>query len=310
MHDHTHAHEEGGSQHRLGIVLLITLLFMVVEVVGGVVFNSLALLADAGHMLSDVTSLGLSWLAFRIGRRAAGDRHTFGFRRSEILAALCNGLLLWAVVAVIVYEAAHRFYAPLPVQAGGMLVIAGLGLAVNLVMAAVLFKGKDENLNVKSAFLHVIADALGSLGAIIAAAVIFLTGLNWMDPLVSVFIGALILYSSWGLLKESTHILMEGVPNGIDIREIENSLVEQEGVCCVHDLHVWSITSNRHSLSAHVVLSENGVDSDEVVARVNRVLHERFSIDHTTIQIETSHEIRPDVEGLTCRKGTVCSASN
>ncbi|MCA1960152.1 MAG: cation diffusion facilitator family transporter, partial [Desulfomonile sp.] len=155
MHDHHHDHSSdlGGSKHRLGIALFITLAFMAVEVAGGILFNSLALLADAGHMLSDVASLGLSWVAFRIGQRAAGDRHTFGFRRSEILAALCNGLLLWAVVAVILYEAIHRFYTPVQVKAEGLLVVAALGLAVNLAMAALLFKGKDANLNVRSAFL-------------------------------------------------------------------------------------------------------------------------------------------------------------
>jgi len=309
-HHHDHASEAGGSEHRLGTALFITLAFMAVEVAGGILFNSLALLADAGHMLSDVASLGLSWVAFRIGRRAAGDRHTFGFRRSEILAALCNGLLLWAVVALILYEAIQRFYAPVPVKGGGMLAVAGVGLAVNLAMAVLLFKGKDANLNVRSAFLHVIADALGSVGVIVAAVAILFAGLNWMDPVVSVVISALILYSSWGLLKESTHILMEGVPHGIDIREIEDSMVQQKGVCCVHDLHVWSITSNRHSLSAHVVLAENGADRDDVLAQVNHVLHERFNIDHTTIQIESTHDLRTDTEGLVCRKGTRCNASN
>lgn len=312
MHEHTHdhGHHEGDSQHRLALALFITLSFMGVEVAGGILFNSLALLADAGHMLSDVTALGLSWLAFRIGRRAPGERHTYGYRRSEILAALCNGLLLWAVVAVILYEAGHRFYAPLTVKPGGMLAVASLGLAVNVIMAALLFKGKDANLNVRAAFLHVIADALGSSGAILAAVVIMLTGMNWVDPLVSVLISALILYSSWGLLKESAHILMEGVPRGLDVREIEDSIVKQAGVCCVHDLHVWSITSNRHSLSAHVVLADNGADRDDVLDRVNKVLRERFSIDHTTIQIQTTHEIQQDAEGLICRKGTTCNISN
>jgi cobalt-zinc-cadmium efflux system protein len=309
MHDHDHNYTDVTLQNRLVIALLITALYMGVEIVGGIVFNSLALLADAGHMFSDVMALGLSWLALRIGQRSPTDRLTFGFKRTEILAALFNGLALWAIVGVIFYEAAHRFLQPQPTQGKGMLVVASVGLVVNLVMAGLLFSGRRENLNVKGAFLHVLGDALGSLGAVIAAVVILLTGSHWVDPLVSVFIGCLVLYASWGLVRESVHILMQGVPAGMDIREIEALLATQQGICCVYDLHLWSITSGRHALSAHVVLDDPNHDRSEMLRDLNEVLRERFGIDHTTIQVEASHEMKPENQRQFCRAGTVCNGS-
>jgi cobalt-zinc-cadmium efflux system protein len=309
-HAHHHNHAEPGTENgrrRLGIALFLTAGYMVVEAVGGYLFNSLALLADSGHMLSDVMALGLSWLALQIGQRSPTDRHTFGFKRTEILAALMNGVALWAIVGLLFYEAVRRFFQPPPVEGTGMLIVASAGLAVNFLIAALLYRARRENLNIRSAFIHVIADALGSAGAILAAIVILATGLNWVDPLVSVLIGFLILFSSWELLKESVHILMEGVPTGMQISDIEQTLLEQDGVCCVYDLHVWSITSNRHALSAHVVLSDLTEDRNQVLKRLNTVLVDKFHIDHTTIQIETSHDIRNEAEGMACRAGTSCS---
>lgn len=309
-HAHHHTHAEPGtenSRRRLVIALFLTAGYMVVEAVGGYLFNSLALLADSGHMLSDVMALGLSWLALQIGQRSPTDRHTFGFKRTEILAALMNGVALWVIVGLLFYEAVRRFFQPPPVEGTGMLIVASAGLAVNFLIAALLYRARRENLNIRSAFIHVIADALGSAGAILAAIVILATGLNWVDPLVSVLIGFLILFSSWGLLKESVHILMEGVPTGMQISVIEQTLLEQDGVCCVYDLHVWSITSNRHALSAHVVLSDLTEDRNQVLKRLNTVLVDKFHIDHTTIQIETSHELRNEAEGMACRAGTSCS---
>ncbi len=309
-HAHHHIHAEPGSANsrkRLVIALFITAGYMVVEAFGGYLFNSLALLADSGHMLSDVMALGLSWLALQIGQRSPTDSHTFGFKRTEILAALMNGVALWVIVGLLFYEAGRRFFQPPHVEGAGMLIVASAGLAVNLLIAALLFRDRRENLNIRSAFIHVIADALGSAGAILAAIVILATGLNWVDPLVSVLIGFLILFSSWELLKESVHILMEGVPAGMQVRDIEQTLLEQDGVCCVYDLHIWSITSNRHALSAHVVLSDLTEDRHQVLKRLNTVLVDKFHIDHTTIQIETSHEMRNEAEGMACRAGTSCS---
>lgn len=307
MHDHDHS--STSSQQRLGIALILTTSYMVVEIVGGILFNSLALLADAGHMLSDVMALGLSWVALQIGKRAPTDTHTFGFKRTEILAALFNGVALWAIVGIIFYEAAYRFFSPQVVQGTGMMTVAAVGLAVNLIMAALLFRSRRENLNIKGAFLHVVSDALGSTGALVAAVIIIMTGHNWVDPLVSVLIGILVLYASWGLVKESVRILMEGVPTGVDIREIEEKMVQLEGVCCVYDLHVWSITSNRHALSAHVVLLDGQADRDRVLTELNKILEERFHIDHTTIQLEASHDMRPTCDRMFCRPGTSCPES-
>ncbi len=306
---HNHSPDNHGSETRLGIVVFITAGYMVVEAVGGLAFNSLALLADAGHMFSDVMALGLSWIALRIGKRSPTDRLTFGFRRSEILAALINGVALWAIVGVIFYEAVHRFYEPSQVKGAGMFIIAGVGLAVNLLMAGLLFKGRSENLNIKGAFLHIVSDALGSLGAVVAAIIIIFTGRDWVDPLVSILIGFLVLHSSWGLIKESVLILMEGVPSDVDLRRVEESLASQEGVCCVYDLHVWSITSNRPALSAHVVMSDPSFDRYALLTRLNGVLQEQFGIDHTTIQIESTHEMRPRDECSSCRLGTACAES-
>lgn len=312
--DCSHHHDHSGPDHgrgetSLGIALLITAAYMFAEVIGGLFFNSLALLADAGHMLSDAMALGLSWMALRIGKRSPTDKHTFGFKRTEILVALFNGLALWAIAGVIVYEAVHRFLSPSPVAGGGMLAVAGVGLIINLVMAALLFRDRKTNLNIRGAFLHVVSDALGSVGAILAAIIILTTGFYVADPLVSLLICLLILYSSWGLIKESVHILMEGVPSGVEVSAIEQALLGSNGVCCVYDLHVWSISSNRTALSAHVVLSDPKMDPHEILEGLNHILAEKFQISHTTIQVETSHEMRSHAEGLLCRTGTVCIAA-
>ncbi len=309
MHGHDHAEKHLlDSQNRIAIAFLVTTLFMVAEVIGGIVFNSLALLADAGHMVSDITALALSWVAIRIGKRVPTDRHTFGFKRSEILAAWLNGLVLWLIVALFFFEAGHRLFNPEPVRGMGMLIVAGLGLGVNLLMAWLLFENRRENLNMKAAFIHVVSDALGSVGAILGALIILATGLFWVDPLVSIFIGLLILYSSWGLIKESTQILMEGVPAGLEITEIERAVLEHDCVCCVYDLHVWSIAGERPALSAHVVLAEaEDIDRNRVLMDLSNTLKSKFNIEHSTIQIESSHEMRPDAECLSCRPGTSCA---
>jgi len=305
---HSHEHDlTSRGETRLTLALLLTATYMVVEIVGGIFFNSLALLADAGHMVSDAMALALAWFALRVSKRSPTDRHTYGFKRTEILAALLNGVTLWVIVAVIFYEAAQRLMRPSEVAGFGMLIVASVGLALNLVMAGILFKTRDENLNLKGAFLHVLSDALGSLGAIVAALIIMTTGAYWSDPLVSILIGILILYSSWGLIKESVNVLMEGVPAGVDIQEIEQALVQHRGVCCLYDLHVWTIGSNSTALSAHVVVSRPEVDRSQLLRGLERLLLDRFSIAHTTIQLETTHEMRPNADTRVCRAGTECN---
>ncbi len=309
MHGHDHDHTNGNPQNRVLLALLVTAAYMVTEFLGGLWFNSLALMADAGHMLSDVFALALSFAAMRVGNRSATDKHTFGFKRSEVLAALLNGLLLWGIAAVIIYEALHRFFEAQPVAGGGMLVIASIGLMLNLAVAALLYSNRDHNLNLKSAFMHVIADALGSVGAILAGIVIIFTGAYWVDPLTGIGVALLILYSSWYLVKESVLVLMEGVPSHLSLSAIEQSIISNPNVCCVHDLHVWSISGNKTALSAHVILMDHPAFPDAVLSQLRDLLHDDFGIEHTTIQIERFHS-HHGAESGTCRPGTQCSAGD
>ncbi len=270
----------------LAIALGITFLYFVVEVIGGIYTNSLALLSDAGHMLSDIAALSLSLCAFQISRRPATPQKTFGYHRLEIVAALVNGLVLWLIVGVIFHEAYQRFFTPPEVQSWGMLIIATIGLAVNIVAGFILYKSHHESLNVHSAFLHVVGDALGSVGAMIAALIMISTGWYLADPLISFFIGALILYTSWGLIRESADILMQSVPRGIRLEEVQNSMETITGVLKVHDLHVWAVTSGVFTLSAHAVVNGDR-DFHQVLSEIEKTLGERFKIRHTTIQLET-----------------------
>ncbi len=270
----------------LAIALAITFLYFVVEVAGGIWTNSLALLSDAGHMLSDVAALGLSLLAFQISRRPATPQKTFGYHRFEIVAALVNGLVLWLIVGVIFHEAYQRFFTPPAVQSLGMLIIATTGLGVNIAAGLTLYSSHHESLNVHGAFLHVVGDALGSVGAIIAALVMLSTGWYLADPLISLLIGGLILYTSWGLIKESADILMQSVPRGIVLDEVQNSMESVSGVLKVHDLHVWAVTSGVFTLSAHAVINGDR-DFHQVLSEMEKALSEKFDIRHTTIQLET-----------------------
>ncbi len=270
----------------LAIALGITFLYFVVEVIGGIYTNSLALLSDAGHMLSDIAALSLSLCAVQISRRPATPQKTFGYHRLEIVAALVNGLVLWLIVGVIFHEAYQRFFTPPEVQSWGMLIIATIGLAVNIVAGFILYKSHHESLNVHSAFLHVVGDALGSVGAMIAALIMISTGWYLADPLISFFIGALILYTSWGLIRESADILMQSVPRGIRLEEVQNSMETITGVLKVHDLHVWAVTSGVFTLSAHAVVNGDR-DFHQVLSEIEKTLGERFKIRHTTIQLET-----------------------
>ncbi|MGC8659388.1 MAG: cation diffusion facilitator family transporter [Desulfomonilaceae bacterium] len=310
-HTHSHVHifraPNGNGETRIGIAFALTCIYMIVEAGGGLFFNSLALLADAGHMLSDALALGLTWMAISVGKRSPSDRLTFGFIRSEILAALVNGVLLWLIVAVIFYEAIQRLMNPEPVQGLGMFSVATVGLVLNVAMAAMLFSERNVSLNIKGAFLHVISDAMGSVGAIGAGLLIICTKAYWIDPAVSAFIGILILVSSWGLLRESINVLMEGVPKGVQLSEIESALVKVNGVCCVYDLHVWSISSSTVNLSAHVVLTNTDRDSNDILIEINSILGRKFHIDHSTIQIEKTHEMRSEANGKSCRAGTYCN---
>jgi cobalt-zinc-cadmium efflux system protein len=293
MHDHgqPHVHGRAASRRALSITLGLTAAFTLAEFVGGLLTGSLALLADAAHMLSDDLSLGIALFAIWLAERPTTPRRTFGFQRAEILAALFNGAALVAISIWIFVEAGMRFGERPEVDAGPMLAIAVAGLIVNLVAARVLHRGGGDSLNVSAAMRHVIADLLGSLGVIVAAVVILVSGWEYADPVVSVIIGLLVLASSWTILRDSLGVLLEASPRGLDVEEIGRTMAATRGVVQVHDLHVWTITSGFPALAAHVLV---GVDDDCHAKRreLEHLLHERFGLEHTTIQVD--HD-RPDL---------------
>ena len=290
-HDHRHGATDANSR-RLGVTLALVLAYMGAEVVGGLVSGSLALIADAGHMLSDAAALALTLFAIRFARRPATPRRTFGSYRAEIIAALVNGATLVAVAVYIFIEAIERFRQPPEVAGGLMLIVATGGLIVNGVSLLILHGGRGENLNMQGAWLHVLTDALGSLQAIVAGGLIWAYGWHWVDPTASVLIGVLVIYSSWSLITQSVAVLMEGAPGHVDVDAVRGSLLEVPHVTHVHDLHVWTITSGFVALSAHVT-SPDVAHHRAVLAASRSVLQERFGIRHTTIQIDRD----PECEG-------------
>jgi cobalt-zinc-cadmium efflux system protein len=287
--EHAHAHgvefEREGSKRALKIVLVLTSAFLVAEVVGGLIAGSLALLADAGHMLSDSFSLGVALFAAWLAGRPGGPSRTFGFRRAEILAALFNGVTLVAISIWIFIEAGMRFSDPPEVEAGLMLAVAVGGLLVNLVAARILYGHAGESLNVSAALRHVLADLLGSVGVIVAALIILATGWEYADPAVSVAIGILILVSSWTILRDSVRILLEASPPGMEVDEVGRAMAAATGVRQVHDLHVWTITSGFPALSAHVLVDRE-TDCHATRRELEVMLKERFGLDHTTLQVD------------------------
>ena len=287
-HDH-HSHDRATDVRALTIVLVLTVAFLVAEVVGGLISGSLALLADAGHMLSDAMSLGLALGAIALARRPPTARLSFGFRRAEILAALLNGVALVAISIWIVVEAASRIADPPAVKGGPTLVVATIGLVVNLVGAAVLWRSAGDSLNLRAAFLHVVADLLGSVGVIVAALVIITTGWLAADPLVSILIAVLVLASSWRVLRESVAVLLEASPEGIDADRVGRAMAAVPGVEEIHDLHIWTITSGFPALSAHVLV---GRDEDCRARRreLAGLLDREFQIHHSTLQVEHGSE--------------------
>ena len=286
MGHHKHpANTRDGNRRALAVVLALTASFTVVEIVGGLLTGSLALLADAGHMLSDNLSLGLALFAAWLAGRPETPEKSFGYKRAEILAALANGMTLVAISIWIFIEAYSRLREPPEILGGPMLAIAALGLLVNAVGAAILYHSGGESLNVEGAMRHVIADALGSVGAMVAAATIILTGWRYADPLVSVAIGFLILGSSWKLLRDSTNILLEASPRGLNAEEVGRRMAAAEGIVEVHDLHIWTITSGFPALSAHVLVGRQE-DCHARRRELEELLTQEFDISHTTLQVD------------------------
>lgn len=280
-----HDHAAGANKKALAVVLSFTLTYMIVEIIGGLITGSLALLADAAHMASDNVALGLALFAFWLSGRPATPNRSFGYKRGEILAALFNGVTIVAISIWIFYEAYERFWDPPEILGGWMMVVAVIGLLVNVAGAVILQRSAGENLNMQGALRHILADLLGSVGVIVAALVILLTGWGYADPIISVVIGVLVLFSSWKLLRDSVNILLEGSPPGIDAREVGEKMVSVEGVEEVHDLHVWEITSGFPALAAHVLVGREE-DCHERRRELERVLADDFGIEHTTLQAD------------------------
>lgn len=288
-HAHGHSHDHGGDEKneaRIGIAALLTGGFMGVELVGGLMAGSLALIADAGHMLSDFGSLALAWIGFRMARRPADSRRTFGFRRFPVLAAFVNGLTLFAIVVWIVAEAIIRLMNPHTIEPNLMLWVAIVGLAVNIVSFAVLHGADRDNLNVRGALLHVAGDMFGSVAAILAAIIIMYTGWLQADPILSILVSLIILKSAWSLTFESAHILLEGAPQHVDLDAVTRDLAENiEGVVDIHHAHLWSLDGRRSMITLHARTSD-GASGPGVVARIKTRLREKHDIDHATIEIE------------------------
>jgi cobalt-zinc-cadmium efflux system protein len=285
-HDHGHHHHGSNNKQALKWSFFLIAAFMIIELIGGIWTNSLALLSDAGHMFSDAAALGLSYLALTFGKRKATYSKTFGYKRFEILAAFLNGITLIVISLYIFWEAFHRLADPPEVVSKGMLIISFVGLLVNIAAAYILMKGdKDHNLNVRSAFLHVVGDMLGSVGAIAAALLIMFWGWSIADPIASIIVAVLIIVSGWRVTKDSFHILMEGTPLNMKASKVKDALMAIPEVKDVHDLHIWSITSDFPALSCHIV-REPSEDNQVVLEKAKKVLQDEFHIHHTTIQID------------------------
>ncbi|MDB4917528.1 MAG: cation transporter [Gemmatimonadetes bacterium] len=290
-HDHGHGHHhhadaDGTNTRRLSIVLGLTALYMVAEAVGGLLSHSLALVADAGHMLSDVAALGLSLFALWISRRPPTPTRSYGYHRTEILAALANAATLIGISVWVVIEAVRRIHEPPDVAGRLVMLIAAGGFVINVLGMLVLSGGREANLNIRGAWLHVATDALGNIGTVAAGAAVAYLGWRWADPAASVAIALLVCWSAWSLLTESLDVLMEGTPSGIDAEAVRTALAAIDGVAAVHDLHIWSITSGRVAMSAHVAVDGSRPDRD-VLPDLCAELRESFHITHVTLQLES-----------------------
>jgi cobalt-zinc-cadmium efflux system protein len=275
------------QQRALWYTFALTSSFMVVEFIGGLLTNSLALMADAGHMLTDAAALALSTFALWFSSRPATEDKTYGFYRVEILSALINGIALGTISLIIFYHAYHRLFNPPQIQIKLMLSIATVGLFVNFGGAWLLHRVHDSNLNIQGAFLHILGDAVSSIGAILAGILMWIGNWFWADPLASLLVGLLILYNSWGLVRDSVDILLEGTPSHINLESVKSDLSEVPGVNSIHDLHIWTLTSGLHALSCHAVVDENN-NNHNILKDLISTIQEKYHIEHATIQLEIS----------------------
>ena len=286
-HNHNHLSTLNNYNKAFLVGILLNVLYILVEVFYGLLINSMALLADAGHNLSDVLGLLLAWGAAYLAKTASSKKRTYGLRKSTILAALFNAILLMIAVGAISIEAIRKFISPQPVQGLTMMVVAGIGVLINAVTAALFMRGREKDLNIKGAFLHMAADAGVSLGVVIAGFIIYSTGWLWVDPAISLLIVLVITIGTWGLLKDSFYLSMDAVPKDIDFQEVENYLNGINGVTEVHDLHIWAMSTTETALTAHLVIPDETKD-DYFLKKICDDLHSKFGIEHSTIQTEKS----------------------
>ncbi len=292
MSTHTHAHSHYGdiakqTTSRLALSLFLTLAFVIFEAAAGIFGNSLALLTDAGHNLTDVIALGLSWFAIRLTAQPANARKTYGYHRAGILAAVINSTTLIIIAVGVFYEAYQRLLAPPEVNSGILIGVGMVAVVINLVTALLVRRGSEKDLNLRSAFVHLMGDVLSTIGAVIAGVIIYFTKANWLDPLVSVLIGFLIVYNAWGILRDAMDILLEATPRDVDMKTMVDDLVQVEGVLGVHDLHVWSLTQNLRTMSAHILTKDIPISAGtEIQRKVNEILYHRYNVGHATLQLE------------------------
>jgi len=294
---HTHSHLREASKQtttRLSLSLFLTLAFVIIEAGAGIFANSLALLTDAAHNLTDVIALGLTWFAVRITSQPANAQKTYGYHRAGILVALLNSTTLVLISLGIFYEAYRRFMNPPEVQSGILIGVGLIAVVVNLVTALLVHRGSEHDLNLRSAFVHLMGDVLSTVGAVIAGVIIYFTNANWLDPLVSVLIGFLILYNAWGILKDAIDILLEATPRDIDVQAMVKDIAQVKGVLGVHDIHVWSLTQSLRTMSAHILTDDLHISvGADIQHQINEILSHRYNIAHATLQLECV-ECAPD----------------
>lgn len=287
---HTHSHLREAARQttsRLSLSLFLTLAFVVVEAGAGIFANSLALLTDAAHNLTDVIALGLTWFAVRITAQPANAKKTYGYHRAGILVALLNSTTLVLISLGIFYEAYRRFLSPPEVQSNILIGVGLIAVVINLVTALLVHRGSQHDLNLRSAFVHLMGDVLSTVGAVIAGVIIFFTGANWLDPLVSVLIGFLILYNAWGILRDAIDILLESTPRDVNIKNMVDDIIQVDGVLGIHDIHVWSLTQSLRTMSAHILTDDLHISAGtEIQRQITEILNRRYNIAHTTLQLE------------------------
>jgi cobalt-zinc-cadmium efflux system protein len=297
---HHHAHHHQSTYNRAFVIgIILNMGFVIVEAVFGFLTNSLALTADAGHNLSDVVGLILAWGASWLARRRPTKRYTYGLRRSSILAALLNACLLLVAMGAIALEAIQRLSNPMPVAGSIIIAVALVGIVINGITAGMFISGKDQDLNIKAAFLHMLADALVSFGVVLAGVAIMVTNWLWFDPVISLIIVVVILVGTWKLLSQSLDLVLDAVPQGIDLLAVRTYLAELSGVVAVHDLHIWAMSTTESALTAHLVML-TGNPGDAFLSRIAMDLHDKFGIEHTTIQIETGNFLLPCAQKNCC----------